>query len=271
MKKQLGKFKSYKDVLDFFPRSIWEINSRTKELKEIFTDEDVDKVSCIRTPEFKYPVKTKAGFSVFNPRVGINILKIWSNIGDKVIDPFGGRDRALITNYMDRHYTGYEISKKTVDNTMKKIINWKHKNKKYNMNIILGDGTTLEKEKENTFDFCYTCPPYWFKEKYESTQGQLSDIKNENEWLDSINRTGKNLKRVMKKDKYIVIITGDIRYKKKLIPLHSQWIQEFEKNNLFLKDIIILRTYPITFVGVNGYLRNRIMQKSHEYILVFKT
>lgn len=90
-KKELGDFKSYKEVLDFFPRSVWEINSRSKEIKQIFED-DLEKHTCERT-ENGIPISIHQKLSVFNPNLGINILKIWSNVGDNVIDPFSGRDR----------------------------------------------------------------------------------------------------------------------------------------------------------------------------------
>ena len=173
---ELGNFKSYKEVMDFFPRSVWEINSRKKDIKEIFQD-DLEKHECIRTPEKGYPVSIKQKFSVFNPNLGINILKIWSNEGDAVIDPFAGRDRAIITNYMKRHYNGYEISPNTFKLVTQKIKSWKHLDTNYTCTINLGDGTNIR--EDTVYDFCYSCPPYWFKERYESVLGQISDIKTE--------------------------------------------------------------------------------------------
>lgn len=266
MIKELGNFKSYKEVLDFVPRSVWELNGRTKEIKELFVD-DLEKHICKRTKD-GYAVKIKQKFSVFNPILGINILKIWSNIGDKVIDPFAGRDRAIIANYMDRHYLGYEISPLTYNSNNKKIQNWTNINKKYKCEIKLGDGTNI-KEKEK-FDFCYSCPPYWFREKYESIKGQISDIRTREEWIESINRTAVNLKKILKQGAFAVFIIADIRHKGSIIPLHTDWIREFEKVGFLIKDIIINKTNPMTASGINGYLKNRIMQKTHEYILVFK-
>lgn len=266
--KELGDFKSYKEVLDFVPRSVWEINGRTKEVKDIFQD-DLEKHICERTSE-GFPVSIKQKFSVFNPILGGNILKIWSNIGDNVIDPFAGRDRALITNYMNRHYTGYEISTNTFDKLNLKIENWKHLNKSYNITLQNLDGTKLIKETENSFDFSYSCPPYWFKEKYESVPGQISDLKTEDEWKKSIECCAENLKICLKKDKFAVFVIADIRDKGRMIPLHSHWIECFQNKNWDLKDIIINKTNPMNSSGINGFLRNHIMQKSHEYLLVFK-
>lgn len=265
---ELGNFKSYKDVMDFFPYSVWNINSRSKKIKKLFAD-DAQKHICKRTPELKLPTRIKMGCSVFNPKLGIEILKIWSNVGDRVIDPFAGRDRALVTNYMDRHYKGYEISPATQQMVINKINNWEHLNKEYDCEVICSDGTKLDENIK--YDFCYSCPPYWDKEKYESVSGQISDIKSEQEWRASILNTGMTLKRVMKPNKYAVFILGDIRKDSKLIPLHSHWIEEFLKCGWTMKDIVINKTNPMNFVGVNGYLRNRITTKSHEYILVFKS
>ena len=50
--KQLGGFDSYKEVIDFVPRSVWEINSRTKIIKEMFED-DLEKHTCERRRQEK--------------------------------------------------------------------------------------------------------------------------------------------------------------------------------------------------------------------------
>lgn len=267
LKKQLGVFTSYKDVVDFVPRSVWNINSRTKEIKELFED-DLEKHVCKRNEGYAVAIEQK--FSVFNPHLGIEILKIWSNIGDRVIDPFAGRDRALITNFMDRHYTGFEISKKTFNQVEKKIKAWKHLNKKFECKMINGDGTDLFRLDPDSFDFCYSCPPYWSKEKYESCKGQLSDIKTEKEWREAISRTAVSLRVVLKKNAYAVFVIADIRDKGRMIPLHSHWIEEFISDGWNLKDIIINQTNPMNCSGINGFLKNRIMWKTHEYVLVFK-
>ena len=267
-KKELGNFKSYKEVLDFVPRSVWDINSRTKDIKTIFED-DLDKHECKRTKD-GIAVSIKQKYSVFNPILGMNILKIWSNVGDKVIDPFSGRDRAIISNYMDRHYTGFEISPKTYNLVNNKIQKWKHLNSNYKIKLFNSDGTKLIEVKENEFDFCFSCPPYWTVEKYESVEGQISDIKTESEWRQSINRLASNLSKVLKSNKYAAFVIADMRKDGKMIPLHSHYIEEFNLVGWELKDIIINKINPMNCSGINGYLKNRLMWKTHEYILIFK-
>jgi len=265
--KELGNFKSYKDVLDFVPRSVWDINARTKEIKEMFVD-DLEKHTCKRT-ESGCAVSIIQKYSVFNPLLGMNILKIYSNINDVVLDPFAGRDRALITNYMERHYIGYEISPKTFTQLNDKIKNWKYRNDSYNIDLYNSDGTKLEKTTE-CVDFIFSCPPYWNKEIYEDVSGQISSMKNINDWKNAIYNCGLNCKRLLKSGKYVAIVISDIRNKSKFIPLHSHWIEEFENAGLVIKDVIINKTNPMNYAGINGYLRNKIMWKTHEYVLIFK-
>jgi DNA modification methylase len=269
-KKELGDFRSYREVLDFVPRSVWDVNSRTDEIKTVFED-DVEKHRAQRTKK-GYAVSIEQEYSVFNPLLGINILKIWSNVGDRVIDPFAGRDRALIANFMERHYKGYEISPKTYKQLATKIKRWPHFDNEYDCKVTLEDGVLLldDIHKGERYDFCYTCPPYWFKEKYESVSGQISDIKTLDEWKLIIFRSGLSLQAVLKPHKYVAIVIADIRHKGVLIPLHSHWIDGYQSAGLKLKDIVINKTNPITAAGINGYLRNRIMQKSHEYVLIFQ-
>jgi DNA modification methylase len=267
-KKELGQFKSYKEVLDFVPRSVWKFNSRTKETKEIFQD-DLEKHTCERTDD-GYAVKIKQKFSVFNPELGKNILKIWSNIGDNVIDPFAGRDRALICNYYERNYTGFEISANTFNKLNKKVKDWKHLNQKYSIDVFNSDGTILSQAKNDFYDFAFSCPPYWDKEKYESSPGQISDIKTEKEWRVAVRRLADSLKQKLKKDKFAAFVIADIRKKGEVIPLHSHFLEEFKLSGWNLKDIVVNQTSPMNCSGINGFLRNRIMWKSHEYILIFE-
>ena len=267
MIKELGIFKSYKEVMDYFPRSVIEINGRAKWIKEMFVD-DLEKHICGRT-DGGVPISINQKLSVFNPALGMEILKVWSKVGDKVIDPFAGRDRAIITNFMERHYTGYEISPLTYKATKKKITAWKHRNKAYTIDYKKGDGIWLSGEEPATYDFCYSCPPYWNKEKYESVKGQLSDMTYA-DWKSSILNLAENLKPLLKKDAYAVFVIADIRDKGEMLSLHSDWIYAFKQEGWKLHDTIINRTNPINVSGINGYLRNRFFMKSHEYLLVFK-
>ena len=265
---EIREFKSYKEVLDFVPRSVWDINSRTSEIKQLFED-DVDKHLCMRT-DSGYAVNITQKFSIFNPLLGMNILKIWSNNNDIVLDPFAGRDRALICNFMNRHYVGYEISKQTFDKVNSKIKMWKNLNDNFSISMFNSDGVLLNNTKDNSVDFVFSCPPYWDKEKYESCEGQISDIKTEIEWKQSIKECAINCFRVLKPNKYSAFVIADIRKKGALIPLHSHWIDGFLSAGFLLKDIVVNKTNPINCSGINGYLRNRIMWKTHEYVLVFK-
>lgn len=265
---ELGQFKSYKEVLNFTPRSVWDINARTKEIKEIFED-DLEKHSCKRTKD-GVAVSIKRNFSVFNPILGKNILKIWSNDNDIVLDPFAGRDRALICNYYNRNYIGFEISLNTYLKLNEKLNNWKYLNSNYTVCVYNKNGLLLNEVKDNSVDFIFSCPPYWDKEKYESCEGQVSDIKTENEWKETISILAKNCYLKLKSNKFAVFVIADIRRNGKMIPLHSQWIDAFLNSGFLMKDIVINKLNPMNCSGINGYLKSRIMWKTHEYILVFQ-
>jgi DNA modification methylase len=268
MIKELGQFKSYKEVMDFVPRSVWEVNGRTKEIKELFAD-DLDKHECIRASN-GIATSIKQKFSVFNPILGFNILKVWSNVGDLVLDPFAGRDRALITNWMDRHYTGFEISPKTFLQLRQKVKDWKHNNPKFSIDLFNSDGTLIKEVQNEHYDFIFSCPPYWSCEKYESVKGQISDIKTEIEWRRSIKTLAENCFRKLKPKKFAAFVIADIRKNGEMIPLHSHYIEEFRAVGWKLKETVINKTNPMNCSGINGYLRNRIMWKTHEYVLVFQ-
>ena len=128
-------------------------------------------------------------FSEFHPVLAEFIVKYWSLKGHRIIDPFAGRaTRGMIATTYGRHYTGYEIAPSTQKWANEKIKELDPKSK-----VILGDGTFLKDEENLSYDMAFTCPPYHQLEKYESVEGQLSDIKKYEDFLQAIYRTGENL------------------------------------------------------------------------------
>ena len=266
--KQLLPTPSEVKVIDYFGFKPFSIIKPTKESKAkwndaYFNDGEIDERKG-------YGVRNDEGvakMSEFHAGLAENLIKYWSLPGARVVDPFAGRvTRAVVTTQLGREYYGYEIT----PNTYKRAL--KHFEKLgINPTLYLGDGTQLS-ETENQFaDMVMTCPPYFDIEKYESVEGQLSDIGDYSEFMEMMDKTAENCFRVLKDGGFCVWVVADFRKDCKLIPFHSDLIQSFTKAGFDNHDLIVMENIsPFAAMQLAKASAKRYTSKIHEYILVFR-
>jgi DNA modification methylase len=135
----------------------------------------------------------------------------------------------------------------------------------------LGNGTELSQTPKDFGDMVMTCPPYFDIEKYESVNGQLSDIRDYSEFMKMIDKTAENCFRVLKDGGFCVWVVADFRREGKLIDFHGDTIQSFKKAGFNYHDIIIMENIsPFAALTTFQAACKRYAPKTHEYILVFR-
>ncbi len=209
-------------------------------------------------------------FSEFNPTIAENIINFWSNEEDIILDPFAGRTRCLISTLKNRKYIGFEISKEVYEKTSKII----YENLKGELipKLYNEDSFNLDKIKLPMVDLIFSCPPYWNLEKYESCEGQLSDIKDYNKFLERYKQIMKKSINLLKDGKYMCLVVGDFRKNKKYYTFHLDNIKIMEELGMKLHDIIIIQsvTFDIANRRFGMFKNHKFTSKVHEYLLVFK-
>ena len=264
-----------KDQFGFLPISIIKPTKESKDRwrEAYFNDGEMD----IRQSNGGYVGSTKGGLpqkmSEFHAGVAENIVRYWSLPGAKVVDPFAGRvTRAVVTTRIGRDYYGYEIT----PNTHKRaLVHFQ----KLGISPILymDDGTKLAQTPDNFSDLIYTCPPYYNIEKYESVDGQLSDSKTYESFMEMIDVCAQNCYRVAKPGSFCVWVVADFRDKAldnergNLMDFHGDVTQSFKKAGWLYHDIIIMENIS-PFAALTQYQAacKRYVPKTHEYILVFR-
>lgn len=253
-----------KEQFGFLPVSLFK---PTKEEKKkwshaYFNDGELD---------IRQGITSTVKMSEFHAGVAENIIRYWSLPGSRIVDPFAGRvTRAVVSTELGREYHGYEISPRTYNRSLKHFETLGIK-----PNLYLDNGVELSKTSDDFSDLIFTCPPYFDIEPYESVDGQLTDIKTYDEFMQMIGKCAQNCYRIAKSGSFCVWVVADFRDNRlghsQLMNFHGDTITTFKNAGWLQHDIIIMENIS-PFVSLTQYqaARFRYTPKTHEYIIVFR-
>ena len=215
-----------------------------------------------------HDAKYRGNWSPYIPR---NVILRYSTAGDLVLDQFAGGGTTLVeSKLLNRNCIGIDINESAV-----KICNEKCDFKIDNMaeiTIKKGDARNLDFITHGSIDLICTHPPYANIIKYsENNPDDISRCKL-TDFLAEMEFVAKECFRVLKKNKFCVILIGDMRSKGHVIPLGFSVMKIFENTGFNLKEIIIKEQFNCKSTGywkINSIKYNFLLL-AHEYIFVFK-
>jgi DNA modification methylase len=253
--------KKVKDQFGFAPVSVFR-PQKSKYWDDLIDDKG-DEVKTRRSGNNKYLPNLR--FSKFHPELAEFCIRYWSMEGDVVVDPFAGRaTRGVVAQTLGRRYRGYEISPITWKTTKRKV-------KSLGGKVFLSSGVDLAKTKKGVAGLVFTCPPYHRLEKYESVDGQLSDLKTYEEFCKQMKKCCKNVRRVLKKGRFAVFVVGDWRDGKEFRSFHVDLITMMKEVGMLHHDTVIVENNsPFTHLQMGKVAAKRYTSKTHEYALVFR-
>lgn len=240
---------------------------------EIGRGEMVMKDSCYKsTSNLSYRIRRNdPGISVFDPVLCEIIYKWFCPSKGYILDPFaGGSVRGIIATYLGFKYTGIELRPEQV-----KANNEQAELLKLSPKWIIGDSEIiLEKLQTESFDFIFSCPPYFNLEIYSDLPGELSAIKEYSLFLDKYKSIITKCCKMLKRESYACFVIANIRDKKRgyLYPLVSDTIRFFNDSNIPLyNEAILVNQYGSLPIRVaRQFEASRKLGKMHQNILIFK-
>jgi len=176
----------------------------------------------------------------FAPQVPRNLIEMYSEEGDSILDPMVGAGTTLIeAKLLARHALGIDINPdaaKLAEEALKFAHHPPTKQK-----VMVGDARDLSFLKDDSIDLIITHPPYMNIIKYSDGKipADISNISSLPKFCDEIEIVAKELFRVLKPDKYCAILIGDTRKGKHFVPLAFNVMQRFLKVGFVLKEDII--------------------------------
>jgi DNA modification methylase len=252
--------KTVKRQFGWCPVSIFK-PERREDLRQLIGDDGDE--STRRSKDAKYLPGLR--FSEFHPHLAEMCIKYWSMPNSLIVDPFAGRaTRGIMALNLNRQYLGFEIAPNTFKKTSAKISPLGGK-------LINDNGCEMNEAVDNSADMVFTCPPYHRIEKYESTENQLSDITDYDEFLENIKLCASNIKRVLKPNGFLVWVCGDWRDGKAFRMFHNDSLNIFKEVGLIPWDVVIVHNNsPFAALQAGKVAAKRYTSKVHEYVLVFR-
>lgn len=225
--------------------------------------------------------------AIFPIQLSERLIETFTNgSGKNVLDCFAGSGSTLIAGLKKgMNVYGFDVSKEFKDLFTKRVDNdYSSFKKNGKIKYYIQDARNIEKYiKPNTIDLCLTSPPYWdilnarrsadlkTGRNYTSKKQDIGNIDSYNEFLSELEVIMAEVAKTIRENGYCVVVVMDIRKGSEFFPFHSDVAKMMEKIGLKFEDMVIWdRQKEYNNCKPLGYPYKFIINKVHEYILIFK-
>lgn len=191
-----------------------------------------------------------AGLSRFPQNIGRYLVKMYSEPGQTVLDPFAGHNsRMELVWKCERNYIGFDVSHEFMQANFKIKEMLLAKTNSGLPGLEVGATITIhETDSHNiskfvgpsSVDMVISSPPFWDIEWYGDEYAQLGKCETYSQFLDNLQEILKQCSDAMKPGCYMCLEVQDFRKEGRYYPLHSDTIRIFREIDIRLHDIIIV-------------------------------
>lgn len=216
-----------------------------------------------------HDAKWRGNWSPYIPR---NILLRYSKENDLVLDQFAGGGTTLVeAKLLNRNIIGVDVNDVALKRCKEKI-NFEHDGSNGKVYLHKGDARNLDFIPNESIDLICTHPPYADIIRYsKDIVGDLSHLK-VHDFLEEMKSVADESYRVLKKDKFCVVLMGDTRQNGHMIPMSFDVMHIFESVGFRLKELIIKEQHncKATNYWKTKSVKYNFLLIAHEYLFVFK-
>lgn len=216
------------------------------------------------------------------------LIDVFTNSKSQVVlDPFMGSGSTLIaTQNKGLKGIGFEINREYVSMAKNRLENVYKTMFSANGNYEIINDSVVNIDKyvaPASIDLTITSPPYWdilnrrrsadhkAIRTYSNSKVDFGNISDYGQFLSVLQCVFKKVHVATKPGRYCIVIVMDIRKNSTFYPLHTDLARKMEEIGFCLKDIIIWdRQKEYNNSRPLGYPYSFIVNKVHEYILIFK-
>ncbi len=214
----------------------------------------------------------------WSPYIPRNVMLKYSKPGDMVLDQFiGSGTTAVEAKLLGRRCIARDINPFAVElagansdfifpSQLGQI------NKHFEADFKVGDARKLTGIKDQTIDLICTHPPYAGIVNYSDDIPEDLSKFSVPEFLKNMRTVADECFRVLKPGSKCVILIGDGRKEKKVVPIGFQTIRQFLNAGFILKDLVIKRQHNCRTTGFwyKSSIKYNFLLLAHEYLPIFE-
>ncbi len=216
-----------------------------------------------------HDAKWRGNWSPYIPR---NILLRYSQENDLVLDQFAGGGTTLVeAKLLNRNIIGVDVNDAALERCKEKI-NFEHDGANGKVYLHKGDARDLDFIPDASVDLICTHPPYADIIKYSENISEDLSLLKVKDFLEEMKSVASESYRVLKKDKFCVVLMGDTRKKGHMIPMSFEVMKIFQDAGFNLKELIIKEQHNCKATGYwkTNSVKYNFLLIAHEYLFVFK-
>jgi DNA modification methylase len=186
----------------------------------------------------------------FVPQIPYQAMRRFTKQGDVLLDPFLGSGTSLIEcRRLGRHGVGIELKPELAQQASERITRQDNPFK-VTTQVLTGDSGNLEtapplitnalkKIGRGSVQLAILHPPYHSIIKFSDREEDLSNCPSIEEFLRRFGQVVDVVDRFLEKERYLVLVIGDLYADSEWIPLGFYCMQEIMKRNYSLKSIVV--------------------------------
>lgn len=212
--------------------------------------------------------------SRYPQNVGRYLVKMYSDEGNTVLDPFAGHNSRMELVYqLGRNYIGYDVSHTFMEANR---VRAKELQGEEGQQLLFGAAATIRLVEcdarlieEQDADMVLTSPPYYDLEDYGDEDEQLGKCRSYAEFMVGITTVIDGCRKALKPGGFCCWSINDFRRNGIFHAYHSDIIQAYLTVGFKLHDIVITDLgYPIGAAFASQLDEQKRTAKRHEYTIV---
>ena len=215
-----------------------------------------------------------SGTSVFDPALCELMISWFSKKEDSVLDPFaGGSVRGVITNKLNRFYTGIELRNEQVEENRKQANAIFPNGEEMQPVWLSGDSNkVLDSFDDYKCDMIFSCPPYADLEVYSDDKADISNM-GYDDFLEIYRSIIQKSCKLLNDGGFAVFVIAEIRGKDGIYKnFVSDTIEAFNDAGMgYYNEIILVNSCGTLPLRAGRFFNSkRKVGKHHQNVLVFK-
>ena len=217
---------------------------------------DIKEASKLTNEEWKEWTKTVWSIAnisdgihpaVFPPEIPYRLIRMFSFVGETVLDPFSGMaTTGIVAMKTNRSYVGFETNKEYHTESLKRLGETAELEGINNPNFVIHNSSSCDMTliQDNSVGIVVTSPPYWNKADYGDYKENIGGYEFYDDFLRDLKKVFQECYRILMPGRKLCVVTANVNQNTKeygllTIPLATDMTKVMQDSGFVLINQII--------------------------------